>query len=175
MANTQNMDRLAVRCIAWLGLGEDGIDVRDKPGREANVFVNAPPSSSTRRSKQAVQESPARRFKSPFRKDTPLRPFPNVEGCPGILLQHLLQPELIGGIESTLSMEPTGHQFGNVPVLGDGHADHRPLRHCRIMLVTLKRPRVLSDLQTDKDQRYNHANRRNDLRQIGYLFDRHKF
>jgi len=110
------------------------------------VFVIAPPSSSTRRSKQAVQESPARRFKSPFRKDTPLRPFPNVEGCPGILLRHLLQPELIGGIKGTLSVQASGHQFGNVAVFGDGHADHRPLRHRVIVLGALERARILSDL-----------------------------
>jgi len=132
--------------LVWLGLGEQGVDVQDEPRREARLFGAAPPSPPTRRSEQAAQVCSTRQFESPLREDTALRPLPNVEGRPCILSQHLLQPQLIGGIESTLSMQATGHQFGNVTVFGDGHADHRPLRHRGIMLVALERPRILSDL-----------------------------
>ena len=122
------------------------------------MFVTAPPSSSTWRSEQAVQKSPARRFKSPFWKNTALRPFPNVEGCPGIFLQHLLQPQLIGGVEGTLSLQAGGHQFGNVAVFGDGHADHRPLRHGRVVFAALQCARVVLDLHPDEEQRGDDAN-----------------
>ena len=50
------------------------------------MFGTAPPSSATRRSEQGRSKGPARCFKSPFRKNTALRPFPNVKSRPGILL-----------------------------------------------------------------------------------------
>jgi len=34
-------------------------------------------------------------------------------------------------------------EFGNAPVFGDGHADHRPLRNRRIVLVALERARIV--------------------------------
>src|SRR5919109_1217198 len=81
-----------------LGLGEHGVDVKDEPRREANMFGLAPPVLTTRRSEQGAQECSSCRFESPLRKNTPLRSFPNVEGRPSIFLQHLLQPQLIGGV-----------------------------------------------------------------------------
>jgi hypothetical protein len=69
-----------------------------------------------------------------------------VEGRPEIFSQHLLQPQLIGAIEGRLSVQAGGHQFGNLAVFGDRHADHRPLRHGGIVLVALERPRILFDL-----------------------------
>ena len=110
------------------------------------MFGAAPPSFSTRRSEQALQKSPARRFKSPFWKNTALRPFPNVKGCPGILLQHLLQPQLIGGIQGAFSLQASCHQLGDVAVLGDRLADHGPLLHRRIVLGALERVRILFNL-----------------------------
>lgn len=57
-----------------------------------------------------------------------------------ILRQHLLQPQLIGGIQDTFSLKLSGHELGHGAVFGDGHADHRPLRHRGIMLLALERP-----------------------------------
>ena len=116
------------------------------------MFGFAPPALATRRPEQGAQERSSCRFKSPLRKNTPLRSLPNVEGRPGIFLQHLLQPQLIGGIQGTLSLEARGHQFGNVAVLGNCLADHRPLLHRGIVLVPLECAGILPDLQTDKDQ-----------------------
>ena len=42
--------RSAVRSIAWLDLGEHGVDVQDEPRMEANMFGFAPPALATRRS-----------------------------------------------------------------------------------------------------------------------------
>ena len=98
-----------------------------------------------------------RQFESPLWKNTALRSLPNVEGRPEIFLQQLLQPELIGGIEGSLAMQAGGHQFGNVAMFGDGHADHRPLRHGGVVLVPLEGAGILPDLETDKEQRHNHA------------------
>src|SRR6266478_8685613 len=80
-------------------LGEHGVDVQDEPRREADMFGAAPPSPATCRFEQAGQEWPSRRFESPLRKDTALRSVPNVESRPGVFGQHLLQPQLIGGIQ----------------------------------------------------------------------------
>src|SRR2546423_6288256 len=110
------------------------------------MFGAVPPSSAAHRSEQAAQVRSNRQFESPLRENTALRSLPNVEGRPEIFSQHLLQPQLVGGIESSLSMQPSGHQFSNVTVFGGRHADNRPLRHRRIMLVALERPRILSDL-----------------------------
>ena len=110
------------------------------------MFGAAPPGLATRRSEQAAQERSSRRFESPLRKNTALRSVPNVKSRPGIFLQHLLQPQLIGRINGALSMQASGHELGNVAVFGDGHADHRPLRHRGIVLVALERARILSDL-----------------------------
>jgi len=127
-------------------LREDGVDIHDEPRREARLFGAAPPPPATYRSEQATQVCSTRQFESPLREDTTLRSLPNVEGRPCILSQHLLQPQLIGAIQGALSLKPSGHELGNVAVFGDGHADHRPLRHRGIMLVALESPRILSNL-----------------------------
>jgi hypothetical protein len=36
-------------------------------------------------------------------------------------------------------VKASGYEFGSVAVFGDGHPDHRPLRHRRIVLVALER------------------------------------
>src|ERR1700681_1136655 len=116
-------------------LGEQRVDVSDEPRNEACMFGAAPPGSAALRSEQVAQERSGRQFESPLWKNTALRSLPNVEGRPGVFSQHLLQPQLIGGIEGTFSVQASGHQFGNVAVFGDRHADHRPLRHRGIVLV----------------------------------------
>jgi hypothetical protein len=126
--------------------GEQGVDVRDEPRNEARMFGAAPPDFAMRRLKQAVEECSTRRFESSLRKDTAFRAIPNVKSRPGLFGQHLIQPQLIGRIHKALSVQASGHELGNVAVLGYGHADHRPLRHRGIMLVPLERARVLSDL-----------------------------
>jgi hypothetical protein len=68
-------------------------------------------------------------------------------------LQHLLQPQLIGGIQGAFSIEAGGHQLGDVAVLGDRLADHCPLLHRRIVLGALQRARILFDLQADENKR----------------------
>ena len=110
------------------------------------MFGFAPPALATRRSEQGAQECATCRFESPLRKNTPLRSLPNVEGRPGIFLQHLLQPQLIGGIQGTLSMEARSHQFGDVAVFGGRHPNHRPLCHGRVVLVPLECAGILPDL-----------------------------
>ena len=80
-----------------------------------------------------------------------------MERSPGIFLQHLLQSQLIGSIEIALAVKAGGHELGNISVSGDRLAEHRPLRHRRIVFVTLKRARVVFDLSTDKDQRHDDA------------------
>ena len=135
--------RFAVR----LGvLREHGVNIHDELRREARLFGAAPPPRATCRSEQATQVYSTRQFESPLREDTALRSLPNVEGRPYILSQHLLQPQLIGSTQGALSLKPGGHELGNVAVFGDGHADHRLLRHRRIVLVALERPRILSNL-----------------------------
>jgi hypothetical protein len=69
-----------------------------------------------------------------------------VEGRPGIFTQRLLEPQLIRGVERAFSIQAGGHQFRYVSVLGDRHADYRPLRHRGIMPIALERPGVLTDL-----------------------------
>jgi len=138
-------------------LGEHRVDVSDETRNEACMFGAAPPGFAAFRSEQAAQVRSDRQFESPFWKNTALRSLPNVEGGPEVFLKHLLQPQLIGGIERTLSVQAGGHQFGNVAVLGDRHPDHRPLRHRGIVLVPLEGAGVLPDLESDKDQRRNHA------------------
>jgi len=49
--------------------------------------------------------------------------------------------------------------------------NHRQLSHRRIVLSTLQRSRILSDLQANKDQRYDHTNRSNDVPEVGYLLE----
>ena len=110
------------------------------------MFGFAPPVLATRRSEQGVQECSTCRFESPLRKNTALRSVPNVKSRPGVLLQHLLQPQLIGGIEGTLSVQAGGHQLRDVAMLDDGHADHGPLRHRRVVFVPLEGGRILFDL-----------------------------
>ena len=67
------------------------------------MFGFAPPALATRRSEQGAQECSSSRFESPLWKDTALRSVPNVESRPGVFLQHLLQPQLIGSIQRALS------------------------------------------------------------------------
>ena len=51
-----------------------------------------------------------------------------------------------GFSHGALSVKASSHELGNVAVSGDGHADHRPLRHSGIVLVALERGRILFDL-----------------------------
>ena len=127
-------------------LGEHGVDVQDEPRNEARMFGAAPPGPATRRSEQAAQECPSRRFESPLRKDTALRSVPDMESRPGVFGQHLLQPQLIGSIQGALSAKTSGHELGNVAVSGDCLTNYRPLRHSGIVLVALERAGILSDL-----------------------------
>src|SRR5258707_13085461 len=124
--------------------GEWCIDVSDKSGNEANMFGAAPPRLATRRTEQIADHRSGGCFESSLRKDTALRSVPNVERRPGVLSQHLLQPELIGSIHGALSMKTSSHKLGNVAVFSDRHADYRPLRHRGIVLVALKCARVVS-------------------------------
>jgi len=127
-------------------LGEYGVDVHDEPRNEGRMFGSAPPSPAARRPEQFAQEWPSRRFESPLRKDIALRSVPNVERRPGLFGQHLLQSQLISGIHRQLTVKASGHEFGNVAVFSDGHADDRPLRHGGIVLVALERARIVFDL-----------------------------
>src|SRR5437762_11611793 len=136
----------AVGSIAWLGLGEHGVDVRDEPRREANLFGFAPPALATRRSEQGAQECSTCRFESPLRKNSALRSIPNVKSRPGVFLQHLLQSKLIGGIQRAFPLKAGGHQLGDVAVLGDRLADHRPLFHRRVVFGALEGAGILLDL-----------------------------
>ena len=52
---------------------------------------------------------------------------PRCGRMPRLVPAASVQPQLIGSIEVALSVQASGHQFGNVAVLGDRHADHRPL------------------------------------------------
>jgi len=110
------------------------------------MFGFVPPTLATRRSEQGAQECSTCRFESPLRKDTALRPVPNVERRPGVFLQHLLESELIGCIQRPFVVEAGRHQLCNVAILSDGHADYRPLLHGRVVLVTLERSGILPDL-----------------------------
>jgi len=110
------------------------------------MFGFAPPALATRCSEQGGQKCTSRRLESPLWKDTALRSIPNVERRPGVFLQHLLQPQLIGSIQRALPAKAAGHELGNVAVLGDCLTKHRPLLHRGIVLVTLKRGRVVFDL-----------------------------
>ena len=94
------------------------------------MFGFAPPALAIRRSQQGVQECSTCRFESPLRKNTALRSVPNVKSRPGVLLQHLLQPQLIGGIEGALSVQAGGHQLRDVAMLGDGQ---RTTVHCAMV------------------------------------------
>jgi hypothetical protein len=76
-----------------------------------------------------------------------------------------------GRCHGAFSAQTSGHELGYVAVLGDRLPDHRQLSHRRIVLDTLQRSRILSDLQANKDQRYDHTNRSNDLREVGYLLE----
>jgi hypothetical protein len=133
------------------------------------MFGLAPPGLATRRSEQGVQKCSTCRFESPLRKDTALRPVPNVESRPGVFLQHLLESELIGWVQRLFLVKAGRHQLCNVAILSDGHANYRPLLHGRVVFVTLESGGILPDLQSNKDQRRNHANGGNNLREIGYL------
>ena len=110
------------------------------------MFGFAPPALATRCSEQGGQECTSRRFESPLWKDTALRSVPNVERRPGVFLQHLLQPKLIGSIQCALSVKAGGHQLGDVAVSSDRHAYHRPLGHRGVVFVALERAGVLPDL-----------------------------
>src|SRR5207249_10280861 len=127
-------------------LGEYGVDIQDEPRNEARMFGAAPPGFAAHRSEQTAQVRSDRQFESPFGKNTALRSLPNVEGCPEIFSQHLLQPQLIGSIQSALSAKASGHELGNVAVSRDCLTNYRPLRHSGIVLVTLERARVVFDL-----------------------------
>ena len=127
-------------------LREHGVDVHDEPRNEACMSGAAPPGAAAHRPEQFAQEWPSRRLEGPFRKDTALRSVPNVERRLGVFAQHLLQPQLIRRIQGALAVKASGHEFGNVAVFGDGHPDHRPLRHRRIVLVALERARIVFDL-----------------------------
>ena len=110
------------------------------------MFGSAPPGRAARRSEQFAEERPRRRFESPFRKDAALGSVPNVESGPAVFLQHLLQPQLIGRIEVPLSAQARGHELGNIAVLGDRLADHRPLLHRGIVFGALEGTGILFDL-----------------------------
>ena len=110
------------------------------------MFGFAPPALATRRSEQGAQECSTCRFESPLRENTTLRSLPNVEGRPGIFLQHLLQPQLIGGIQGALSIEAAVINSAMSRCLAIAMADHRPLRHGGIVLVPLKCAGILPDL-----------------------------
>jgi hypothetical protein len=73
------------------------------------MFGSAPPGAAALGLEQLAQERSGRQFESALRENTALRPLPNVERGPGIFLQHLLQPQLIGGIERTLASQAGGH------------------------------------------------------------------
>src|SRR6476646_6529934 len=98
-----------VHSIAWLGLGEHGVDVHDEPRMESNMFGFAPPTLATRRAEQGAQECSTCRFESPLRKDSALRSVPNVKSRPRVFLQHLLQSKLIGCVQRALPMKTGGH------------------------------------------------------------------
>jgi hypothetical protein len=106
-------------------------------------------------------------------KNTALRSVPDLKGRPRLFGQHLPQSQLIGRIHGALSVQTSGHELGNVAVLGDRLPDYRQLSHRRIVLGALQRSRILPNLQTNKDQRYDHTNRSNDLREVGYLLEGH--
>src|SRR5882757_3781960 len=125
---------------------EQCVDFSDKSRNEADMFGAAPPGLAALGMEQIADHHSGRCFESSLRKDTALRSVPNVERRPGILSQHLLQPELIGSIHGALSVKASSHKLGNVAIFSDRHADHRPLRHRGIVLVALKCTRVVSDL-----------------------------
>ena len=106
----------------------------------------APPTATTLGFEQAAKKRPARKLERPSWKYSTPRPVPDVKGGPGVFLQHLIQPELISGIQGTASAKPIGHQLGDVAVSGDRHSDHSPLRHSGIVLVALERARIVFDL-----------------------------
>ena len=50
-------------------------------------------------------------------KDSALRSVLVVKSRPGVFLQHLLQPQLIGGIEGTFCVQASGHQLRDISML----------------------------------------------------------
>ncbi len=70
-------------------------------------------------------------------------------------------------------MQTRGHQLGDLAVLDHRHADHRPLRHGRIVLAPIESGGVLTDLQTDEDERKRDRDAGHDLRDIEHGFKRH--
>src|SRR6266480_4113081 len=97
-------------------LGEHGVNVRDECRNKSSTFGVAPPGPATWRRAQTAQKRTSRRFESPLRKDTALCSVPNVERRPGVFLQHLLQSQLIGGVQRALSAQARGHQLCNLAV-----------------------------------------------------------
>src|SRR5262245_15740153 len=132
-----------------------------------------PPSRATRGPYHRSQERSTDDFESALGKNTALRSVPDLKGRPRLFGQHLPQSELIGLIHGALSVQTSSHELGNVAVLGDRLPDHRQLSHRRVVLGALQRSGILSNLQANKDQRYEHTNRSNDLREVGYLLERH--
>src|SRR5437763_13278556 len=93
-------------------LGEYGVDIQDERRNEARMFGAAPPGFAAHRSEQAAQVRSGRQFESPLWKNAALCSLPNVEGRPEIFSQHLLQPQLIGGIQrGALSAKASGHEL----------------------------------------------------------------
>src|ERR1700730_5820997 len=105
-----------------------------------------PPRSAAFGFEQTAQVKSDREFESPLWKNTALRSLPNVDGRRVPHRLHVLQSQLSGGIEGTLAVQAGRHQFGNVAVFGDRHADHRPLLHGGVVLVPLQRAGILPDL-----------------------------
>ena len=91
------------------------------------------------------RSGPAVTSKVPLEK-TPRCVLSQMEGCPGVFSQHLLQPQLIGRIQGALAGKADGHELGVVAVLRNRLADHGPLLHRGIVFVALERARILSDL-----------------------------
>src|SRR5438270_8935055 len=122
-------------------LSEHGVDVQDEPRNETRMFGAAPPGFAAHRSEQAAQVRSGRQFESPLWKNSALCSLPNVEGRPEIFSQHLLQPQLIGGIQGgALSAKASGHELGNVAVSGDCLTNHCPLRHSRMCSLRWSAP-----------------------------------
>jgi hypothetical protein len=101
------------RCSRLLGtnasrrpaiFGEHCVAISDERRDEACMFGITPPRSATPSSKHATQEGTRRHFKRPLWENTTLRSIPNVEGRPSVFSQHVLQPQLVGSINATLSV-----------------------------------------------------------------------
>jgi hypothetical protein len=73
------------------------------------MLGTAPPRPAARRAELATQERSASQFKRPLWKDAALRSISNVVRRPGVFSHHLLQPQLIGGIQGNLAVKASCH------------------------------------------------------------------